>query len=59
MQLFRFFSAVLHSLLDILAGRKDKAGLTGTVLINGTPQPEDFRLISGYVVQVGGCVCLL
>ncbi|XP_072028289.1 broad substrate specificity ATP-binding cassette transporter ABCG2-like [Amphiura filiformis] len=39
------------SLLDILAGRKDKKGLSGTVLINGLPQPYDFRLISGYVVQ--------
>ncbi|XP_072039146.1 broad substrate specificity ATP-binding cassette transporter ABCG2-like [Amphiura filiformis] len=39
------------SLLDILAGRKSKQGITGTVLINGGPQPEDFRLLSGYVVQ--------
>ncbi|XP_072050825.1 broad substrate specificity ATP-binding cassette transporter ABCG2-like [Amphiura filiformis] len=39
------------SLLDVLAGRKDKQGLSGTVLINGLPQPADFRLISGYVIQ--------
>ncbi|XP_072039145.1 broad substrate specificity ATP-binding cassette transporter ABCG2-like [Amphiura filiformis] len=39
------------SLLDILAGRKSKQGISGTVLINGGPQPEDFRLLSGYVVQ--------
>ena len=39
-------------LLDVLAGRKDKRGLDGMVLINGMPQPEDFRLVSGYVIQV-------
>ena len=38
-------------LLDILAARKDPAGLTGKVLINGHPQPSNFRLMSGYVVQ--------
>ncbi|XP_072039147.1 broad substrate specificity ATP-binding cassette transporter ABCG2-like [Amphiura filiformis] len=39
------------SLLDILAGRTSKQGISGTVLINGGPQPEDFRLLSGYVAQ--------
>lgn len=39
------------SLLDVLAARKDKTGLTGQVLVNGKRQPSNFRLISGYVVQ--------
>ena len=34
-----------------MAARKDPAGLTGKVLINGHPQPSNFRLMSGYVVQ--------
>ena len=41
----------VFSLLDILATRKDPQGLTGEVLINGHPQPSNFRLMSGYVVQ--------
>lgn len=41
----------LGRLLDILAARKDPGGLDGQVLINGHPQPPNFRLISGYVVQ--------
>ncbi|XP_061439038.1 broad substrate specificity ATP-binding cassette transporter ABCG2-like isoform X2 [Rhineura floridana] len=39
------------SLLDILAARKDPHGLSGNVLINGAPQPANFKCISGYVVQ--------
>lgn len=38
-------------MLDILAARKDPHGLCGKVLINGRPQPANFRLMSGYVVQ--------
>uniref|UniRef100_A0A8C8S678 ABC-type xenobiotic transporter n=1 Tax=Pelusios castaneus TaxID=367368 RepID=A0A8C8S678_9SAUR len=38
-------------LLDILAARKDPQGLSGDVLINGAPQPANFKCISGYVVQ--------
>ena len=45
-------SANFHRLLDILAGRKNKSGLTGRVLVNGQPQPSNFKCISGYVVQV-------
>ena len=44
--------SLYYSLLDILAGRKDKRGLRGTVLINGQEQPRNFKCISGYVVQV-------
>lgn len=40
------------SLLDILAARKDPRGLSGDILINGAPQPANFKCISGYVVQV-------
>ncbi|XP_051983209.1 broad substrate specificity ATP-binding cassette transporter ABCG2d [Xyrauchen texanus] len=39
------------SFLDVLAGRKDPAGLSGEVLINGSPQPPNFKCLSGYVVQ--------
>ncbi|XP_074648861.1 broad substrate specificity ATP-binding cassette transporter ABCG2-like isoform X2 [Tubulanus polymorphus] len=39
------------SLLDVLAGRKDKSGLTGEVLIDGHKQPENFKCMAGYVVQ--------
>ncbi|VDD82887.1 unnamed protein product [Mesocestoides corti] len=39
------------SLLDVLAGRKDPRFLTGEVLVDGHPQPKNFKCISGYVVQ--------
>uniref|UniRef100_A0A6I8N0B8 ABC transporter domain-containing protein n=1 Tax=Ornithorhynchus anatinus TaxID=9258 RepID=A0A6I8N0B8_ORNAN len=39
------------SLLDVLAARKDPQGLSGEVLIDGSPQPPNFKCISGYVVQ--------
>ncbi|XP_075320545.1 broad substrate specificity ATP-binding cassette transporter ABCG2d isoform X4 [Odontesthes bonariensis] len=39
------------SFLDILAARKDPVGLSGEVLIDGAPQPPDFKCLSGYVVQ--------
>uniref|UniRef100_A0A8C0IIM5 Broad substrate specificity ATP-binding cassette transporter ABCG2 n=1 Tax=Bubo bubo TaxID=30461 RepID=A0A8C0IIM5_BUBBB len=39
------------SLLDILAARKDPHGLYGDILINGAPQPANFKCTSGYVVQ--------
>lgn len=36
----------------MLAARKDPAGLSGEVLIDGAPQPPNFKCLSGYVVQV-------
>ncbi|XP_030834888.1 ATP-binding cassette, sub-family G (WHITE), member 2 isoform X1 [Strongylocentrotus purpuratus] len=39
------------SLLDVLAARKDPDGLSGQVLIDGAPQPKNFKCVSGYVVQ--------
>ena len=57
----------IFRLLDVLAARKDPKGLSGAVLIDGAPQPENFRLCSGYVVQVsiawyvhgaGSMICL-
>ncbi|XP_075421669.1 broad substrate specificity ATP-binding cassette transporter ABCG2 isoform X2 [Ascaphus truei] len=39
------------SLLDVLAARKDPRGLYGTVLVDGKPQPANFKCTSGYVVQ--------
>jgi len=41
-----------YRLLDILADRKDPAGLSGLVRINGQPLPSNFKRLSGYVVQV-------
>ncbi|XP_076467726.1 broad substrate specificity ATP-binding cassette transporter ABCG2-like isoform X2 [Babylonia areolata] len=39
------------SLLDVLAGRKDPAGLSGDLLIDGGPPPQNFKCMVGYVVQ--------
>ncbi|KAJ3585401.1 hypothetical protein NHX12_014120 [Muraenolepis orangiensis] len=39
------------SFLDVLAARKDPVGLSGEVLIDGVPQPPNFKCLSGYVVQ--------
>ncbi|XP_037109613.1 broad substrate specificity ATP-binding cassette transporter ABCG2b isoform X2 [Syngnathus acus] len=40
------------SLLDVIAGRKDPAGLRqGTILVNGKVVTSDLRLSSAYVVQ--------
>ncbi|XP_013887337.1 ATP-binding cassette sub-family G member 2 [Austrofundulus limnaeus] len=39
------------SFLDILAARKEPMGLSGEVLIDGAPQPPNFKCLSGYVVQ--------
>lgn len=41
------------SLLDILADRKDKSGLTGRVLVSGKPRSKTFKYSIGYVVQEG------
>ena len=41
------------SLLDILADRKDKNGLTGRVLVSGKPRSKNFKYSIGYVVQEG------
>lgn len=40
------------SLLDLLADRKDKAGKTGKVLINGQRRQPNYKNMVGYVVQV-------
>ena len=40
------------SLLDIISGRKENRGVTGSVVINGELIPENFRCASGYVTQV-------
>ena len=49
-----------HRLLDVLADRKAKKGLSGHVLINGRRQPRNFKCASAYVVQVIMCmyVCM-
>ena len=43
---------LLFRLLDVLAGRKDPSGLSGTLLLDGCPPPENFKCMVGYVVQV-------
>lgn len=47
-----FTTVVNLRLLDVLAGRKDPGGLTGTLLLDGQPIPENFKCMVGYVVQV-------
>ena len=47
-----YFNFMSHRLLDILAGHKDRKGLSGVVLINGENQPVNFKCKSAYVVQV-------
>ena len=47
----------VHRLLDILAGHKNRKGLSGVVLINGENQPIDFRFESAYVPQVNISLC--
>jgi len=39
------------SLLDILAGRKNRKGLSGEVLVNGSKQPSNYKCMIGYVIQ--------
>ncbi|XP_051026517.1 ATP-binding cassette sub-family G member 3-like [Acomys russatus] len=39
-------------LLNILAARTDPRGLSGDILINGSPRPANFTFISGYVAKV-------
>ncbi|CAL1529862.1 unnamed protein product [Lymnaea stagnalis] len=39
------------SLLDVLAGRKEPRGLTGTILLDGLPPPDNYKCLVGYVVQ--------
>ncbi|XP_060063497.1 broad substrate specificity ATP-binding cassette transporter ABCG2-like [Ylistrum balloti] len=39
------------SLLDVLAGRKDPVGLSGDILIDGAPPPDNYKCMVGYVVQ--------
>lgn len=39
------------SLLDVLAGRKEPTGLSGSVLVDGKRQPKNFKCMTGYVVQ--------
>uniref|UniRef100_A0A1I8HH76 Broad substrate specificity ATP-binding cassette transporter ABCG2 n=1 Tax=Macrostomum lignano TaxID=282301 RepID=A0A1I8HH76_9PLAT len=39
------------SLLDVLACRKDPRCVTGRVLIDGQSPPDNFKRVSGYVVQ--------
>ena len=46
------YTLITSRLLDILAGRKDLSRLSGSVLVNGVKQPENFKCITGYVVQV-------
>ena len=42
-------------MLDILADRKDSHGLSGAILIDGSPRQPSFRYHVGYVVQEDLC----
>ncbi|KAH9500745.1 ATP-binding cassette sub- G member 2 [Bulinus truncatus] len=39
------------SFLDVLAGRKEPSGVSGHLLLDGKPVPENFKCMVGYVVQ--------
>ncbi|XP_035668586.1 broad substrate specificity ATP-binding cassette transporter ABCG2-like isoform X1 [Branchiostoma floridae] len=39
------------TLLDVLAARKEPEGLSGVVLADGGPLPNNFKCMTGYVVQ--------
>ncbi|CAI9720234.1 ATP-binding cassette sub-family G member 2-like [Octopus vulgaris] len=41
------------SLLNVISGQKNPAGLSGTLLINGRLPPVNFKCKVGYVEQVG------
>ena len=43
---------VVYRLLDILADRKARSRVWGTVLFNARPREDNFRFSTGYVVQV-------
>jgi len=45
-----------YRLLDILADRKAKKGLSGHVLVNGKRQPHNFKCASAYVIQVSSSI---
>ena len=42
----------LYRLLDLLADRKEKAGKSGKVLIDGQKRQANYKTVVGYVVQV-------
>jgi len=42
----------VYRLLDLLAGRTERRGISGCVLIDGNVQPHNFKCMTGYVVQV-------
>ena len=44
--------ALAFRLLDVLAGRKNPEGLSGSILVDGGKQPKNFKCMTGYVVQV-------
>jgi len=39
-------------MLDVLAGRKNPAGVEGILLVDGHEVPKNFKCMTGYVVQV-------
>ncbi|CAF1684025.1 unnamed protein product, partial [Rotaria magnacalcarata] len=43
------------SLLDMLADRKDPRGVSGTVLVHGSPRDSSYKYTVGYVVQEDIC----
>ena len=48
-------------LLDILAKRRFPSSPNSLILLNGQPLPDNYNLISGYVIQVRlfACTCML
>ena len=54
-----FWLSFIYRLLDVLADRKAKKGLSGHVLVNGKRQSRNFKCASAYVVQVSRVFGLL
>ena len=47
-----YFTYFCFRLLDVLAGRKEPKDVLGDVLLDGSPPPDNFKCMVGYVVQV-------
>ena len=50
--LYRCVLWFIYRLLDLLADRKEKAGKSGKVLIDGQKRQANYKTVVGYVVQV-------
>jgi len=49
--------SVFVRLLDVVAGRTESQGIHGDILVNGRPPPDNFKFMTGYVIQVLVILC--